>query len=791
MKRSLKRALSAVMAAAVMLGASSYAGLDAPSPLYDEAYAAAEVNITEAQGWLESAWVEWKPSSTSGVAYYTVSYSKDSSSFITIDDELIRRYGDGHWRADIVGLAPGNYTVKVEAFNSGKASAASETASVTVTAHDRTGLTFSAGSQNAHPNDLKQSGAYNGDGTLKSGAKVLYIKSASDIDNVTYEGYKGLSTILQNRHKQSSAPLAIRLMGKINYSGSQLNGSGYIQIKPGNAYQDINTTIEGIGEDTALNFGFLVRNAGNVELRNFAVHDFKDDGISLDTDNSNIWIHNNEFFYGVQGSGDKAKGDGSTDVKNDSKYVTLSYNHYWDAGKCSLCGMKSEGGENFITYHHNWFDHSDSRHPRIRTMSVWVYNNYYDGVAKYGVGASERSSAFVEANYFRNTHHPTLQGSVGSDADGKGGSTTLDDDNPIGAIKYVNNIEEDTNNYMQFTTDNNNVTNGNGDACKVTDRSTVLNYTTAKGATYNNFDTANTNEGNYIKSNAPESAASARANVEKYAGKTGGGDFSSSTGFAFTSADDKSYDINTTLRSALTKYADNNISNAYVINSIGGSVTGEVTPPKPENPTETTTAQQGGDDKPTETTTSEQSGEAKPVPSGGAVHNFTENDKTSDFYTITGSLATGKPTPTGYKEMTQCLKLESSTRITFNAQKAGTLTLIVTSEASSPGIKIDDISYDVPENGSVNIKLGAGPHTITKDSSSTYLYYMSYVADDEGQVSIMGDTTEDGVVNMDDVKRILDKITGIFTGAVNNGDVNGDGSTDGKDAYEIAKEYVG
>ena len=86
------------------------------------------------------------------------------------------------------------------------------------------------------------------------------------------------------------------------------------------------------------------------------------------------------------------------DLKNDSQYITISYNHFWDSGKMSLCGMKSETGENFITYHHNWFDHSDSRHPRIRTMSVHVYNNYYDGNSKYGVGVTMGASDFVESN---------------------------------------------------------------------------------------------------------------------------------------------------------------------------------------------------------------------------------------------------------------------------------------------------------------------------------------------------------------------------------------------------------
>ena len=77
--------------------------------------------------------------------------------------------------------------------------------------------------------------------------------------------------------------------------------------------------------------------------------------------------------------------------------------------------MKSETGPNWITYHHNWFDHSDSRHPRIRTMSVHVYNNFFDGNAKYGVGAAYQSNAFVERNYFRNCKYPMLISQQGSD----------------------------------------------------------------------------------------------------------------------------------------------------------------------------------------------------------------------------------------------------------------------------------------------------------------------------------------------------------------------------------------
>ena len=95
-----------------------------------------------------------------------------------------------------------------------------------------------------------------------------------------------------------------------------------------------------------------------------------------------------DYFYGnTGGDSDQAKGDGTVDLKGGTKYVTISYNRFWDSGKSSLCGMGGDDA-NYITYHHNWFDHSDSRHPRIRCMSVHIWNNYYDGVAKYGVGAT-------------------------------------------------------------------------------------------------------------------------------------------------------------------------------------------------------------------------------------------------------------------------------------------------------------------------------------------------------------------------------------------------------------------
>ena len=40
--------------------------------------------------------------------------------------------------------------------------------------------------------------------------------------------------------------------------------------------------------------------ANNIEVRNFGVKGFNDDGISLDTANTNIWVHNNDILWTEQ-----------------------------------------------------------------------------------------------------------------------------------------------------------------------------------------------------------------------------------------------------------------------------------------------------------------------------------------------------------------------------------------------------------------------------------------------------------------------------------------------------------
>lgn len=381
------------------------------------------VKITEAKAWLESAYLKWAPFEGASSYHVYVDGKK-------IDAQLIRQYAS-YFRADVLGLKADTYSVKVVPVDAaGKEMAGANTVSnLTVKNYNREGF--------AHFN-FEGIGAYNNDGTLKSDAKVLYI-TASTAKTVSTEvitgannkkeTVTGLQAIIDAYQKgYDTTPIAFRIIGKVSLAdldGISSSAEG-LQIKGKTGYSTMNMTFEGVGDDaTIYGFGFLVRSAKSVEFRNFAIMRCLDDAMSLDTENSNIWIHHLDLFYGRKGSAaDQAKGDGTVDIKDNSKYVTVAYNHFWDNGKSSMCGMKSETGENWITYHHNWFDHSDSRHARVRTMTVHMYNNYYQHCDVYGVGATMGSSIFMESNYFDAVKRPIMSSQQGTDAKGSKGTFT-------------------------------------------------------------------------------------------------------------------------------------------------------------------------------------------------------------------------------------------------------------------------------------------------------------------------------------------------------------------------------
>ena len=510
----------------------------------------AAVNVQQVGGWFESGYVTW----TAAAPEYNVYVAPaGTDNYVKLDDELIREY-PGYVRADVLGLKAGDYQFKIVPAISGVEEAAEATVTTTFTAaaHDRSGF--------AHVGMSEGIGAYKNDGTLKADAKVLYVwadnaktvstqvKTGSKDSNITT--CTGLQAIIAAYQKgYDTTPLDIRIIGTIKKDDMDALGSSAegLQVKGKNAYSPMPITLEGVGNDAGISgFGVLIRNCKGTEFRNFAVMLCMDDCLSLDTENSNIWIHNMDFFYGsTGGDSDQAKGDGTVDIKGHTKNVTLSYNHFYDSGKSSLGGMSGEQTDAWHTYHHNWFDHSDSRHPRIRVQFFHTYNNYYDGVSKYGVGCTTGGSAFVEANYFRNTKYPMLISKQGTDAEGDG---TFSGE-PGGVIKAYNNTIINPRKVQYY---NGSQTDGKWDAVLVNSRNEAVSVTALSGGSAYNSEADQAARTTYIENKMDEPGqVPAIVKGDLGAGRMQHGDF---TWSFCNSQQDENYGVIAELKTALQNY---------------------------------------------------------------------------------------------------------------------------------------------------------------------------------------------------------------------------------------------
>ena len=710
----------------------------------------AQVSVGKAEGWLESAYAEWSP--VSGASSYNV-YCDGNK----VDDQLVRTYAN-RVRVDVLGLKAGTHTLKIAPVVGGSEGTA-VTKTVTVLAHDRTGFAFSNG---------RVPGAYNADGTLKSGAAVLYISENTKNTvtmNVTTNS-KGAKTACKsfqgilNCYKKGyeTTPLDLRFIGNVTDSDSLVAGDMLIDL---GSSENTYVTVEGVGEDAVANgWGIRIKNAQNVEVRNLGimnVNSSEGDNIGLQQNDQYVWIHNNDFFYGDAGSdADQVKGDGALDCKK-STYITFSYNHFWDNGKSNLLGL-SEGATDgyYITYHHNWYDHSDSRHPRVRYYSAHVYNNYYDGNAKYGIGSTLGSSVFAEGNYFRNCKFPMLTSMQGSDL--YAGTTSKSNDNATfskeagGSIKAYNNyIEGGTfiaygaSKYILKGTETSvgsiNTTT-DFDAYVITSRNQEMPSSVKSlsgGNTYNNFDL---NSSVMYKYTADE-PATAKVNVMKYAGRVNGGDFK----WTFNnSVDDAAYAVNDPLKKALVAYRGTVASiqgegNLPVVAPISSSSAVNSSSSSVEIPASSSSVKSSSSSA--NSSSSVQSHE-DPVDVDDSllpidkdlVHNFTEDATSSDYIEFVGSLSTSKGSVVYDGEsLARCLKMESSTIVSFTLASAATVTLVF-NETFTKSVKVDGNKVAAVA-GVVTVDLAAGTHKITKgDVSNLYLIKISIGSTGDGTTAV-------------------------------------------------------
>lgn len=637
------------------------------------------IQITEAKGWQESAYLKWAP--FEGASSYNV-YVDDKK----IDAQLVRQY-KSYYRADVLGLKEGTYSVKVVPVNAeGKEIAGANTASnLVVKSYNREGF--------AH---FKYAGvgAYNNDGTLKAGAKVLYItaKTAKTVSTTVNTGkletITGLQSIIDAYSKgKDKTPIAFRIIGKVNLSDlDHISSSAEgLQIKGAM----MNMTFEGVGDDaTVYGFGFLLREAESVEFRNFAIMRCLDDAMSLDTDNSHVWIHNMDLFYGKKGgAADQAKGDGTVDIKGDSKYVTVAYNRFWDNGKASMCGMKSETGENWITYHHNWFDHSDSRMARVRTMSVHMYNNYYQHNDVYGIGATSGSSIFMESNYFDAVKRPIMSSLQGTDAMGDG---TFSGEKG-GLIKaYGNVFANKPANFSYIPYAENNTSFDAYEVSNPSEQVPASVKTLVGGTSYDNFDT----NPSLMYAYAADKAEDVPSIVEGFygAGRLNHGDidFVIPDETVVTNGHQQPWPA---LASILDAYTSGVVKVFGESNASGEGGSGE-----------------GGST-------------VTPI-EGTVLVTFTDSKPSSSIVTVSGNYATNKGTATiDGTSYSTCVKMESATNISVTVDKKVTMTLYFSSADSKTNAKIDgkkpaEVNAVIDSTAkTMTVTLDAGSHTITKQDT--------------------------------------------------------------------------
>ncbi len=341
MKRSYKRILSSVLAAAMTVASVTFL----PTGTF-----AAEATITRIGGWYETIYAEWKdtnPDSTAVKVGYKLS---SAGSYVYLTDtennaeytNLIRKKDNSTGRVDIPGLKPGTYDVSITD-SSGNTKI---TKGIVVKAYDRSGFAHLQDSYSPTPAEKNPAqytkshkvepyvggvGAYNDDGTLKANAKVIYVTEAtkntvSVQDPVTGKTVTGIGNILNSRSDSNQTasetgllknfaskdiPLVIRFIGNVEAGDSNtsdnppavnVNGlTDYDSTGNGGSRGDDgmmarmrdpkNITIEGIGTDAQLT-GWGIHGIASgqseqkygksIEVRNLAFLHFPEDALGFE-----------------------------------------------------------------------------------------------------------------------------------------------------------------------------------------------------------------------------------------------------------------------------------------------------------------------------------------------------------------------------------------------------------------------------------------------------------------------------------------------------------------------------
>ncbi len=211
----------------------------------------------------------------------------------------------------------------------------------------------------------------------------------------------------------SSTPITIQVEGTINHgntakvSGSSCNtAAGVIELK-----QVSNVTIVGVGNGAVFDqLGIHIREASNIVIQNVTVKNVKKSGsptsnggdaIGMESDVRNVWVDH----VTLEASGGESEGyDGLFDMKDNTRYVTLSYSILRNSGRGGLIGSsESDRSNGYVTFHHNLYENIDSRTPLLRGGIAHMYNNHYRQLNESGINSRAGARAKVDNNYFEDS----------------------------------------------------------------------------------------------------------------------------------------------------------------------------------------------------------------------------------------------------------------------------------------------------------------------------------------------------------------------------------------------------
>jgi pectate lyase len=155
-------------------------------------------------------------------------------------------------------------------------------------------------------------------------------------------------------------------------------------------------TIDGRGASILITHRGLVLQQRNVIVENLRFDDLRtpetQDAILIDR-GSELWIDHCTFT----GAGDKLV---SSYSGND---ITVSWSHFFHHEQVMEFGSYSTralAAETRVTVHHNFFDHTGYRNPRVNYGWVHAFNNYLLGWTTHGMSSVRNAQLLSEANVF-------------------------------------------------------------------------------------------------------------------------------------------------------------------------------------------------------------------------------------------------------------------------------------------------------------------------------------------------------------------------------------------------------